>query len=413
MSTKQFLTASEAAQILGISLPTLYAYVSRGLIRSEAADQVRRTRRYSAEDVERLRTRQEQRRDPDRAVDTALHWGTPLLDSELTLILDGTLYYRGQEATYLAETATLEEVAALFWAGDTEAARSVFGAPPVSLSERCQLVMRELNESTPMEHLQTLIPLAALDDLAAYDIRPATVAQTGARLLRLMTAIVCQQAKSEASIAEMLQRAWLPDHPDTMPLLQAALILCADHELNISSFTARCVASAGSTPYAVVTAGLAALQGYKHGGNCERVEAFWREVGSPTRARAALTNRVKRGESVPGFGHTLYPAGDPRARFLLGQIRKVRPDAPAVHFADALIEAAHQCLEEHPNIDFALVVLCETLQLPSGTALALFALGRTVGWLGHALEAYETNRLIRPRARYIGKLPEPIQKPGR
>src|SRR5258706_14752577 len=115
MAAKQYLSAAEAAAALGIRLPTLYAYVSRGLIRSEAAGHRRRDRRYNREDVNRLRARREQRRHPDQAAAQALSWGVPVLESSLSLIAEGRLYYRGLEAVVLASRRTFEEVAQWLW----------------------------------------------------------------------------------------------------------------------------------------------------------------------------------------------------------------------------------------------------------------------------------------------------------
>ena len=118
-----YLSASEVAEELGISLPTLYSYVSRGLLRSEFADPGKRTRRYHAEDVQRLKARQEMRRDPQKVVDTALHWGTPMLPSALTLIEAGRFYYRGQDVLDLARDRSVEQVAALLWTGEAQTGR--------------------------------------------------------------------------------------------------------------------------------------------------------------------------------------------------------------------------------------------------------------------------------------------------
>jgi citrate synthase len=265
-----------------------------------------------------------------------------------------------------------------------------------------------LHNVTPMERCQALLPLLAMDDLAGYDFRPEPLAFTAARILRRMTLLATGQLQFEEGtigIAAHLQRVLVPHQPQALPLLSAALILCADHELNVSSFTARCVASAGAPPYAVVSAGLAALQGGKHGGMSARIEAFLQESGSPQQARSALAQRIRRGEAVPGFGHPLYPEGDPRGRLLLAQVCAAYPHASGVVLAQAVVEAAHAAALEPPNIDFALATLCTALNLPPGTAIMLFALGRTIGWLGHAMEEYQADRLIRPRAHYIGVLP--------
>jgi citrate synthase len=408
--TTRYLTAREAAEALGISLTTLYAYVSRGLIRSESADASRRTRRYRAEDIEKLRQRQEQRQDPARAVENALHWGAPVMESAITLIADGSLYYRGKNALELALRATVEEVAALIWTGDAGAAGGLFSSP-VRLPDRCRILAAELEALLPFEACQLFLPLAAVDDPGAYDLRPGAVAQTGARILGMMSRVAAGWGLEPApdggtDIAGLLQRGWVPDRSDVRPLLSAALILCADHELNVSSFTARCIASAGSPPYAVVIAGLAALQGVKHGGHVERVEALMREAGSPAGVRTALASLLRRGGGIAGFGHRLYPAGDPRGRLLLEQVAALRPDAPAVALSREVVRQARELTGEHPTIDLALVTLARALELPPGSALALFALGRTIGWIGHAIEQYQLDRMIRPRARYIGVLPE-------
>jgi citrate synthase len=400
-----YMTAQEAASELGISLATLYAYVSRGLIRSEAAGGTKHTCRYYREDIQKLKERKEYRRNPVKVAEDALHWGMPVMESAITLIVNGRVYYRGHDTLTLATRHTVEQVAALIWIGDLTADQRLFGSGVRALSSRCQAVYQRMPKLAPIEAIQVLLPLAATEDPAAYDLRPWTVAQTGARILRLSTAMAASSRTVGASIAQTLQQKWAPDHSKAVALFNTALILCADHELNVSSFAARCVASAGSTPYAVVSAGLAALQGAKHGGYCERVEVLFHDVGTSRRACATIAGRLKRGEDIPGFGQPLYPDGDPRAKLLLGLIKANFPKSPTVALADAIAHEALCLIHEHPTIDFGLVTLARALHLPTGAALALFALGRTIGWVGQAIEQYQTNRLIRPRARYVGEQP--------
>ncbi len=402
-----YLNASEVAQELGISLPTLYSYVSRGLLRSEFVDPGKRTRRYHTEDVQRLKARQEMRRDPQKIVDTALHWGTPMLPSALTLIEAGRCYYRGQEALELARNRSVEAVAALLWTGEASRADALFAPPLPPLPPHIEAMALLLREVTPLERCQALLPLLGTEDLAAYDFRPEPMAFTGARILRRMALLATGQSAYEESesIAALLQRVLVPHQPQALPLLKAALILCADHELNVSSFTARCVASAGSSPYAVVSAGLAALQGGKHGGMSARVEALFQETGRPQQARNTLAQRLRRGERIPGFGHPLYAEGDPRGKLLCELVHTAYSQAPGVVVAGALLEAAQSAGLDPPNIDFALATLCSALALTPGSAILLFALGRTIGWLGHAIEEYQADQLIRPRAHYTGVLP--------
>ena len=415
MSGGRYLTAREAAEELGVSLKTLYAYVSRGLVRSEAVGGKRRDRRYRAEDVRRLKQRKEQRRDPDRATEGALDWGGPVLESRITLIAEGRLYYRGRDAVTLSEDHTLEQVAELIWMGsmterDREKLPELFAASTEDAARGpISLPVPRAPSRAPTLAFGMVLQRAAEEDVAAYDLRSVAVARAGARILRLLAfATTGNELGAEDTVARALHRSWVPKQARSPALLDRALILCADHELNVSSFTARCVASAGATPYAVVVAGLAALGGVKHGGNTERVEAFLAEARAVGGARKTIASRLRRGEAVPGFGHPLYPEGDPRGEALLRATAAAYPDSDAVQLAEETVESARDLMDERPNVDFALTVLARALRLPPGGALALFALGRTVGLVGHAIEQYETERIIRPRARYIGEQPRDV-----
>jgi citrate synthase len=181
-------------------------------------------------------------------------------------------------------------------------------------------------------------------------------------------------------------------------------VLSADHELNVSAFAARCAASAGASPYDVVSAAMATLKGYRHGGAAERVLALVAEADTPTSARAAVANRLRRGEAVPGFGHRLYPAGDPRAALLIRLAAASGNETEWRRFRN-LRRAGWELLHDLPNLDFGLAALTRAYGLPEQAPLLLFALGRTIGWMAHAIEEYASGQLIRPRARYIGPMP--------
>jgi citrate synthase len=405
MTQKQYFTAQEAADELGITLASLYAYVSRGMIQSVATRGDTRAKLYSTEDVERLKARKQARANPEVVAEGALHLGSPVLESAITLIQDGRLYYRGLDAVQLAATHTVEQVAGLIWTGHLEADTSGWFEQPITLSPALASVWPHVQQSTAFEQFQVLLPLAGHDDPAAYDMRPVSVAATGARILRLMTLIAAGRETTTEGIAETLAHGWGIRDEGGMRLLHAALILCADHELNVSAFTARCVASAHATPYAAVCAGLAALSGAKHGGHTERVEAFLREAGTPEAVYATMMGRLRRGESIPGFGHVLYAEGDPRGAALLRWLGEAYPGSAAAAFGQAAAEAAEALIGEQPTIDLALVILERALQLPRGSALSLFGMGRTIGWIGHFIEQYATERMIRPRARYVGLQP--------
>lgn len=407
-----YLSAAAAAADLGVSLPTLYSYVSRGLIRSEQTAGSKRARRYHAEDIALLKRRKQARRAPETVVSGALRWGAPLLESAITLIADGRLYYRGQDAMRLAAERRVEQVAALIWLGSFEGDEIPWDAvlPPPQRT-RLQPLYGQLPQLAPLDAFQLLLPLLASDDLSGYDLRPAAVARTGARILGEMALLAAAFGQSRPpdepaeSIAQRLQRSWAPAEPAVADLFNRALILCADHELNGSSFTARCVASAGASPYAVVAAGLAAFRGARHGGNVDRVELFLHELEGAADPARRIAQLVQWGDPIPGFGHPLYPGGDPRAAALLELVTRLHPEAPAVRIAQLLEQQVAALRGDHANVDLSLAVLGRALAFPPGRGAALFALGRTIGWIGHAIEQYGSGTLIRPRARYVGPPP--------
>ena len=393
-----YLTARQAASALGVQPQTLYAYVSRGLVRSEATGG--RARRYHAADIAALRRRRQ--RTPAAAAEAALSFGAPVLDSAITLILDGRLYYRGRDATVLARQASIRELAALLWQAD---AATVFApdnlpAPGVGFAA----ARRAVAGLQPLERCLALLPIAATADPRALDIAPEAVARTGARILRLLTSVVAGAEPSQRPVDAVLAEAW-GLRAAARPLLRAALILCADHELNVSAFAARCVASAQASPYNAVIAGIAALQGARHGGASERADAFLAEALAAPDPAALCAAYLRRGERLPSFGHHLYPGEDPRARLLLDLLAE--QGWPLVAEARRIAAAATALIGRAPNIDFALALLRHALALPEGAALAIFLIGRSIGWIAQAAEQYAGNRLIRPRARYVGPPPSP------
>src|ERR1700730_330753 len=293
------LTARQAADRLGVKLDTLYAYVSRGRLRSVMVPGTRE-RRYRGEDVEALldtRSGARPSRNPDPE---AL---MPVLGSSICLIENGRFYYRGQDAVRLAESATLEEIARLLWfeeAGhelsDASApTRSRRAEPSSGLIERCQIRLAQLGD----------------EDFPALDLTRPQVIRTGRRILRELAACVAPASPLPASplpapIHRQLAAAWKL-REEGADLLRRCLVLIADHELNPSTFVARCVASTAATPYAVISAALSALSGRLHGGETARAEGLLYEVVEAEDPMAVMAGRLARGERLPGFGQPLYP----------------------------------------------------------------------------------------------------------
>jgi citrate synthase len=392
---KQWMSAADAARVLGVSRATLYAYVSRGYVRSQPTPGPSRDRRYSREDVERLRRRTEERREPDKAAARALQWGMPILESSIALIDGQRLYYRGHDAVVLSRSRSVAEVASLIW---TERFDATFAADSEG---RLSSKQRFGGDLPFLACAQSALAGASSRDPSAFDLRPAGVAHTGWRILQTLTTAAVRSEARARTIEHTLARAW-GVRAHGFDLLRSALILCADHELNVSSFTARCVASAGSNPYAVVIAGLAALGGTRHGGASARVESTLQSIRRTRNVRAAVGERLERGESIDGFGHPLYRDGDARATALLDMLRERYSGSAELGFVSDFAHAATTALREKPNIDFALAATSRVLKLPAGSALSIFAIGRTIGWIGHAIEQYATGLLIRPRAKYVG-----------
>ncbi|HLJ47512.1 MAG TPA: citrate synthase family protein [Bryobacteraceae bacterium] len=388
-----YLTAQKAADALGITKATLYAYKSRGQLRSEPVPGQPKEHRYAREDIERLRERKEARRDPAKAAARGLNWGSPVLDSGITCIHDGRLYYRGRDAIELAKTASLEETACLLW--NVEQLPAHASPLPGNLLTHLRACTKDA-----FTLMQAALPIAAAADLSSYDLRPTSVANTGSRILRLLTSLAAgRDSAAPAHLA--LQAAWARGNAAAGQAIRAALVLCADHELNVSAFTARCTASAGAPPYDVVSAALATLKGSKHGGMTQRVASLFAEAGAPRRARATIASRLRRGEPIAGFGHRLYPQGDPRAALLM-HLAEHSGNNVEWRLTRSLTKAGLDLLEEHPTVDFALVAMARAYKLPEHAPLILFALGRSTGWIAHAIEQYAAGDLIRPRARYTG-----------
>lgn len=380
------MTAEQACEALGIRPATLYAYVARGKIRSETVEGSRQ-RAYLREDIEALRRRRNVRASPEIAARDSLDWGDPVLESRLTEVRDGRLYYRGVDAMELAETSSLEEVALLLWGS--------FQSSDPELPPRAAAVAALLGDLPTLDRLGAVVAALAADDPAAWDPRPEAGAAAGARVLARMPTIVTG-TRQEGAIAVALAAGW--GRPEATQSISAALVACADHELNVSAFTARCVASAGATVPDAIVAGLCALKGTRHGGQTALADRLLDEAATYG-ARAAIAGRLRRGEAIPGFGHPLYPDGDPRGTMLLE--RALRVDGSSADLVRTVVESGREILDQHPTLDLGLAATARAARLPAGAAQALFAVGRTVGWVGHALEQAASGRLIRPRARYV------------
>jgi citrate synthase len=395
-SAALYLSAREASAELAISPATLYAYVSRGLIRSEPSPDSR-SHRYRAEDIRGLKERRTPAVEPRgfRSFDPEL----PVMDSAIATITEQGAIYRGVNCVDLAEKDALEHAATLLW--------DVTGVDPFA-ADNCPLVSDEMRaiaeaarRAAPIDRAIAVLALATSADPGAFTRAPEGRAMVGARILRLLVATMLNTTPSAEPLHQQIAKAWAPDHKHAADLIRRALVLLADHELNASTFTVRCAASTGLNLYDSIIAGLAALKGPKHGGAGVLASRLVKTLIDQD-PEPVIRERVALGERFAGFGHGVYKHGDPRAMSLLNALTRA---GAARKFTREVPERIAEATGEFVNIDYALAVLAHSLRLAPGSELTLFAMARAVGWIAHASEQLQYGRLIRPRARYVGPAP--------
>jgi citrate synthase len=409
------MTSREACEALSIKPASLYAYASRGLLTSVPGPAGSRARRYLREEVLRLKARHDARTGHAPVAAGALRWGEPVLDSAITEITDLGPRYRGRLATELAKDGVpFESAAELLWTGALPAETRW----PDHGGELPRAVVRLVEDApaSPLHRVPLLLAALAAVDRARFtpaldrglSARPAELARARAIVASMPTIVLAEAGAAdlppESTVARRLaRRARARPTRAIAAAFDAALVLSMDHELNVSAFAARVTASAGSDLYACLIAAACALSGPRHGGACERVELLLDEVETSGSAERVLEARAARGEPIPGLGHPLYPAGDPRGRALLERARTVDARRPRTRAAEDVARAARKLFALEPTIDLGLVAVAESCRARRGTASAVFAVGRAAGWVAHVLEQRESPHLLRPRARYVGQ----------
>ncbi|NUR48218.1 MAG: helix-turn-helix domain-containing protein [Hamadaea sp.] len=386
MAEDHLLTTAEVARRLRIKPETIYAYVSRGLL-TRVKVPGERISRFRLSDVERLAARTQGTR-PERDAE-------PAMRTAITLIAYNRLFYRGRDAASLVDTA-FEHVATLLWDCEPVA----FVAPGEAL-ERARRASEQLPPHARLaDRLPVIVAVAAATDPLRFDLSPSTVVSHAPELLATMVdALPARGEPADTSIAARLWSRLTDRSPAAHDLraLNAALVLLADHDLAASTIAVRVAASTRAHPYAVVSAGLGALDGPMHGAVGA---AVYRLVETAARdgAAAAIAEQLRSG-GLPGLGQRLYPDGDPRARALLDV---VPIPAGLQSTLDDLVATANA----KPNIDFALAALAYAAEMGPGAAEVIFALARTAGWIAHAIEEYaQPPHRFRWSSGYVGPTP--------
>jgi citrate synthase len=401
---QEWVGADEAAKVANIKKTTLYAYVSRGLVRSVPGDGLSRARLYHRDDLDRVATRARARTGHTAVAAGALRWGEPILDTRVGTIDARGPIYRGQSALDLArEGKTFEDACALLWEAPFVA--------PVPEKARGSDALRGI---LPKRAAAFDAMFVAASALAATEPRGDSAVVMKARAPALVRHLVasCALARGKGAVDKALKAKSVAESllvalggktdAKSVAALNRALVVTADHELNASTFAVRIASSAEASLASSLLAGLAVISGTLHGGATARVEAFVDEIGAPERAAKVVAARRDRGEAVPGFGHRLYPDGDPRGTLLLADCAALGSRAREVKALTAAVNAMALAAREKPTVDVGLVALAAALGLPRGAALVIFACGRLAGWIAHAIEQREDGHLLRPRARYVG-----------
>ncbi|MEM7675649.1 MAG: citrate synthase family protein [Myxococcota bacterium] len=394
-ASESLLTSAEACERLGIKPATLYTYVSRGLIRSVVGER-RRERLYLAEDVERVATNAAARRGHGAVAAGAMRFGEPVLDTAITDAGPTQLRYRGTDAIELARSgASFERVASLLWQVD---------APAPWPWPRAQL-LADLDARVPFVwRFATLLSRLAMSDADRAGHGWQAEPERATRIIRTFAANAgaapVSSPKPQSIAATLRSQLELPHEVE--PALDSALVLIADHELNVSTFAARVAASGGADLYASISAALHAFSGPRHGGAPHSIDALVQAVGSASKAKASIRARLDQAETVAGFGHPIYPQGDLRTPLLLEWAQRIGPQRTRLRTLLAIHEAM-LVYGPHPmTVDGGLLALAYAMGCGPDVASMLFCIGRTAGWAAHVFEQRQTGALLRPRARYVG-----------
>jgi citrate synthase len=367
----------DAAQArLGVKAQTLYAYASRGRIRMQPDPADSRRSLYSAEDIAEISVRKARGRKPSSIAASSMEWGEPAIPTSLSTAHRGKLYYCGRDATELAQHATLEQVAALLW--DVKGQPSFADVAGTAEPDIFAMLARMAKAGQPI--------IGRSNEYLAID----------AASIIGQLATVSGAAVGSSPVHQRLAQAWNCEAQGAETIRQA-LVAMADHDLNASTFAARVAASTGASLPACLLAGLATLSGPRHGGAGKALLALLADARRQN-AGDAVAQWLARDHMLPGFGHNLYPNGDPRAALMLSNMEPFDD-------LEALARTVFDLSGLLPNCDFALAAMTKALNLPEDAPLTIFLIGRSVGWCAHVIEQNQVGSLIRPRGRYQGHLP--------
>jgi 2-methylcitrate synthase len=336
----------------------------------------------------------------------------------------GVLSYRGIDIHELAEKSSFEEVCFLLWEGrlprraELAQMRAAMGRERAIPRETLSLLSSLARTSVPMDALRTTVSSLADSDPDGRDMSLEANRRKAIRLTAQIATVVAayhRLREGKAVVPPDPGRGHAEDflrmlngetaRAAAVRALDIALILHADHELNASTFAARVTAATLADMHAAITSAIGALKGPLHGGANEAVLRMLREIGSLDRVDEDIRARLARKERIMGFGHRVYTTEDPRATHLRAMSKQVAESSGETKWYDMSRRIEKVVNEEkklNSNVDFYSASLYYMLGIPPDLFTPIFAVSRISGWTAHVLEQYANNRLIRPRAEYIG-----------
>lgn len=401
MSHDLYLSAEETARTLAINVATLYAYVSRGLIRSQKVGGSKR-RLYWRIDVERLRRAEQTNASADELP-------TRLVDrTSITLLTPQGHYYRGVSALTLARTQTLEATAALLWQAD----ESVVFRDELPRIPRAALKARGKDETLWQRTMKMLFAIEQSDP-RAYNLTREGYCRSGADALRCVAAACLDATELSTKPVHEFVCERLRAGDRFKEIVRHYLVLAADHELDPTTYAVRAAANTGVTPYAAIATGLLTSSGRRLVfGKTGSIARLFEELESAKDPREPILRRMRAGEPLPGFGSSPYLDGDPRAAALFDMLTETcdgEKDFQRLKIAVTTVQEATGVLPS-----FAIPALFLERKLGMHTEqTTLLRLARVVGWIAHAMEQYYESGIVRPHAEYAGVLPEPVVQEDR
>jgi|GEM_PF-3340982 len=391
-----YIAAEEAAEILNISVASLYSYVSRGLVKSQSVAGSRR-KGYLRSDIVALNNKQLGINN-----DSNFYFAPDLSTDTITSVADSGPVYRGVHACDLARTESLESVAALLWECSSDAFNT---APAPIVPPDLPALKTRLKDLSLLKQFVSLVPLLEQTNPRSYNLSADGVISTGASVVRGLASWVahCDEHPVGVPIHQFIvERSDLGQGYGQ--LLRALLVLAADHGQGPASLAAKNSAYAGNTPYGVVASALITWQGvFMQRGLVLPLNRFLTEIMTTRKPDSVIISWLQGASQLPGFDHPIYGAQDPRGLLLMTLIKEYLPDdRDALTFCRA-VEVAHELTAKSPSMNLISTFLAYKLRLPDQMH-ALIAVGRSVGWLAHAREFYKSNRPVP----YNGASPSPV-----